>query len=119
MRNPRIRALIEAIEKRYPATRVVVQPYGGAEDPDIHWWLWILDVPEEETLEVEGFADRRARRLYGSPHVPFFLGAVDPEQTLKHFAAVLGTPKSRRRIEHGAYGYVPAPTRKRRRSRVA
>ncbi|MCI0589702.1 MAG: hypothetical protein L0323_23035 [Planctomycetes bacterium] len=44
---------------------------------------------------------------------------MDPEQTVEHFAAVLGTPKTRRRIEHAAYGYVPAPTRERSRTRVA
>ena len=119
IRNPRIRALIGAIEKRYPDTRVVVQPWGGAEDPDIRWWLWILNVPADGTVEAERFGDRRARRMYGRRPVPFFVSAVNREETARVFSAVLGMPKGRRMIESGPYGYVPAPAPRRRRARVA
>ncbi|MGH7152097.1 MAG: hypothetical protein ACREIU_15435 [Planctomycetota bacterium] len=119
MRNPRIRALIETVEKRYPGTRVVVQPWGGAEDPDIRRWLWVLNVPEACTLEVERFADRRARGMYGRRPVPFFVSSVNREETARVFSAVLAMPKGRRGIESGPFGYIPAPTRRRRRARVA
>ena len=118
MRNPRIRALIETIEKRYPETRVVVQPWGGAEDPDIDWWLWILDVPEDRTVEVEEFAHRRARRMYGRRSVPFVVSSVNCAETARVFSAVLAMPKGRRMIESGPYGYVPAPTGRRGSTRV-
>lgn len=93
MRNPRIRALIGAIEKRYPDTRVVVQPWGGREDPDIRWWLWVLDVPEEGLVEVEGFARRRARRLYGRPLVPLFVSAVSRERRGRRESAAPRGPR--------------------------
>jgi len=119
MRNPRIRALIEAIEARYSGTRVVVERWGGGEDPDIRWRLWILDVPQDRVAAVEKFASRETTRLYGYGLVPYFAHAVGREDTRKHFAAVVGMPKGRRLVEESFPGYVPARTRRRRRARVA
>jgi hypothetical protein len=119
MRDPRIRSLIEAIEARYPGTRVVVQRWGGREDPDIRWWLWVLNVPEDRLTAVDRFASRRTTRIYGKRTVPFFTSIVSREQSLLQFAAVLAKPRGSRLVERMFEGFVPAPSRRRRRTRVA
>ncbi|MGH7152254.1 MAG: hypothetical protein ACREIU_16225 [Planctomycetota bacterium] len=68
-------AVVQSIERRFPGTRVLVEPFvspdGGR---DIHWLLYVVDVPAAWRYRIKDFADRKGSDLYGGFHrIPFLL----------------------------------------------
>lgn len=83
MSDPRIAAVIGAVESRYPGIRLEAEPWGTPEDPAIRWFLWILQFPEGRGAEIQAFALRRAHELFGEDPLPFFVAPAGPVQAAK------------------------------------
>jgi hypothetical protein len=83
VRSRRLETIIRSIGRRFPGTRVLVEPFvspdGGR---DIHWWLYVVDVPARWRDRVGDFATRKGCEVYGSPsRIPFFLSVHTVRRT--------------------------------------
>lgn len=113
-------AVMRAIEARYPGTRAVVDPYGDPDgDPDIRWWVWVLDVRRKDMGHLERFASELALNLYGPDPKPFFLGSMGKSQSREYLAEKAakerrGIRRHRARPIHGSPARSPRRTRRAR-----
>jgi len=92
VRDPRMDSVLRAVQARYPGKRVAVERYESPDDPLIRWWIYVLDVPEDELGPVGLDLVGVARREYGRRPVPFFIGPADPERTEELLAGKYGPP---------------------------
>ena len=120
VRDRKIAEFIRVVESRYPRTRVVLEPWGSEEDPDLRWLVWILNVPPRRIVEVEEFTDRYTLDLYdlGRKPIRFFAYAVSPENTAEYFPGLMTAPREWRLVVEEGEIHVLAPVRRARRRRA-
>ncbi len=79
MRNRRLAAVVRAVRRRYPGVRVLVEPFRCPDaDPEMRWWLSILNVPLRSLSDVHQYAIRKGFEVYGSPDIPFGTSVNSP-----------------------------------------
>lgn len=100
-----MRTVIRTIEARFPGSRVIVEPFGVPEDPEIRWILRVLNVREKDTPLVLDFGIDLAIDLYGKMPIPFSLSPMGPRGTARFLslrrraedAEKIGRPPGQRR----------------------
>ena len=89
MRDPRIPALVRAIEARFPGTRVEIDPFRDPDGDRTHrWMLEVLFVREKDMGKegVEDFAYRLASALYGGHLLPCYIEANGAKDSRRYLA---------------------------------
>ena len=85
MRDPRIDRVADAIEKAFPGTTVVIERCPSPDDPDIDWFLHVLNLAPDRQREVTNLSLRLGIDLFGETSIPFLVGGVSPESTALHW----------------------------------
>ena len=111
---------IRVVERRYPGSRVVLERFGCPDDPDVRWWLSVLNVPRKRIVECDEFMTRYTLKLhdYWKKPIRFLADAVSPEETAKYFPDAMQAPRSHRLVLRQGEVHSMVPDRKNRRRRA-
>ncbi|HKB15123.1 MAG TPA: hypothetical protein VKF62_03610 [Planctomycetota bacterium] len=82
MTGGRLAAVVRAIHRRFPGTRVLLEPYRSPDgDPHIRWWLHVINVPARWRSRVDDFAILKGFELFGPGRLPYFSSVCGPRET--------------------------------------
>jgi len=87
VKDVRLAAVMKGVEARYPGTRCVLEPWTDPDgDPDIIWWLYVLNVRPKDSGPLHEFATRVALDLYGPDPKPFIMSVEGSRNTRLYLA---------------------------------
>ncbi len=75
--DPRLIRFVELVGQQ-----LAILSYGSDDDPDIQYFIWLLNVPREQLCEVQDRAIYLALDIYEDGPLPFCIGVADPEKTV-------------------------------------
>ena len=131
MNSGRLTGIVRAIRRRFPGTRVLLEPYRSPDgDPHVRWWLHVIHVPARWRYQAQDFAILKGSELYGPGRLPYFSCVHGPRESaatiaswkekMKRYwewrsARVAAARKRRLRVERRRAGRVATPSRRRSR----
>ena len=114
MKDTRVRKLIDALERRFPGTKAISGP--APDDPHSgETWIELLNAPMVPPMQVDRFARKMEKELWGDEWSMVLVDAVSPEDTAKYYAYRLlkprvAPPRRRRAAVPAAKRHRPAKT---------
>ncbi len=116
MRSRKLAGILRAIRRRFPGTRVLLEPGRSPDgDPHIRWWLHVLDVPARWRYRAWRFALRKGHETYGPGRVPYFTDVHGPRESA---AAIATCEEGERRYREWRRARVAAGRKRRLRERT-
>lgn len=98
MNGDLFREFLDRLQPLCPQARIMVEPFGCEELPDVLHFVHFLGVPRDRLAPVRSRAYDLAYDLYGDAALPFCLTVVTPEHAAQEYAGEMGLDGGANRV---------------------